>query len=204
MLAWYDVVMSVVKQEWLDDQRRRASLPVRTLADVHPLYRFLTEGTDPALIQVSELGQYIEAFRLDPAISGVIKDLVSAKFPSTVFELAMALNALEDDKGCTRVSRDANDYQLELERQTSPDRTDPIALSSLGTELDCRDAPNWDVQFDQITEAEPRRLQLRILVRFPTEVVSSAKRILKKLDKEAKQLRGVQGPRVVLLDISWR
>lgn len=300
MLAWYDVVMGRVEEEWLAEQRRKASLPTRTLADVHPLYRFLTEGTDTALIQVCELGEYIEAFSSDPAISDVINDLVSSKFPSTVFELAMAyrwrsagaqvalqppaaggrlgdfsailyelpfvieasnisselfdqlsfrtplliqraaqaaitegsvlliklsvrttpskdweqsirksvkeccseLNTIKDSKDCTRVIRDTNDYLIEVERQQAPDRTDPIALSSLGPELDYRDPANWDVQFDQVTETEPRQMQLRILVRFPVEIMSSAPRILKKLDKEARQLHGVHGPRVVLLDIS--
>jgi hypothetical protein len=300
MLAWYDTVMSRVDSAWFKDQCRKATVPTRTLADAHPLYRLLTEGTDTALIQVCELGQYMGAFSSDPSIPDVSRDLVSAKFPSTLFELAMAhrwqsagaqvvlqapatggrlsdfsavingltfvveasnistalfdqlsfrtpllireaarpalgegsalivkltvrtppskdweqavrrsvkeccreLNTLTSPREPTRVSRDTGDYVIEVERQPAPERGDPIALSCLGPELDHRHVSNWDVQFDLVTETEPRQLQLRTLIRFPVEGADSASRILKKLDREAEQLHGVRGPRVVLLDIS--
>lgn len=300
MLGWYDTVMSSVDQAWFKDQCRKAAVPTRTLADAHPLYRLLTEGTDPALIQVCELGQYIRAFSPDPAMPDVVRDLISPEFPSTLFELAMAyrwqlagaqvalqapaakgrladfaavlnelkfvveasnisselfdqlsfrtpllirqaarpalrdgsvllvkltvrtsppkdweqdvrrsvkeccseLNAPTNSKERTRASRDTDGYVIEIERQPAPDRTDPILLSCLGPELDHRDVSKWDVRFDLVTETEPRQLQLRILIRFPVEGAGSAARIVKKVDKEARQLHGVRGPRVVLVDVS--
>ena len=90
MLAWYDTVTEIVGPSWLQGQSALASSKTRTLADVHPLYRFLNEGTDTALIQICELGQYIDSFKSDPALPRIAQDLVSSKFQSTVFELAMA------------------------------------------------------------------------------------------------------------------
>jgi hypothetical protein len=90
MIGWYDAVMEHVRESWLADQARKKSMKVHTLADAHPLYRFLHEGSDIALIHICELGQYIQAFESDPAMPETVKDLISPKFQSTLFELAMA------------------------------------------------------------------------------------------------------------------
>lgn len=289
MLAWYDTVMETVGPAWFEGQSVLTSSKARTLADAHPLYRFLSEGTDTALIYICELGKYIESFKSDPATPRIAQDLISPKFPSTLFELAMAyrwriaggqitlqppaaegrigdfsavLNevpfiveasnisaetfeklsfrapllirktvplallsgsvllvkaifrtiptgAWEDNlrrsvKECCydlgaasnsakplQASREGEGYRIDIERMTEPE-----PFEDETTKSEC-----WDVRFDQITETAPHELKLRILIRFPPDE-ASALRILKKLDKEARQLHGVRGARIVLLDIS--
>jgi hypothetical protein len=90
MLEWYDVAVGVTNADWTAAQTAISSRPASTLADVHPIYRFLNEGTDTALVQICELGLYLEAFRTDPAYPTIATDLISPKFASTMFELAMA------------------------------------------------------------------------------------------------------------------
>jgi hypothetical protein len=90
MLAWYDAAASATTPKWQAEQTAKISRPPATLADVHPFFRFLNEGTDTALVQICEIGMYLEAFKADPAYGKIISDLVSPKFLSTVFELAMA------------------------------------------------------------------------------------------------------------------
>jgi hypothetical protein len=90
MLEWYDVVVGVTNAGWTAAQTAISTRPGSILADVHPIYRFLNEGTDTALVQICELGLYLEAFRTDPAYPTIATDLISPKFASTVFELAMA------------------------------------------------------------------------------------------------------------------
>src|SRR4051812_30759097 len=89
MLDWYDIVVGITNAQWTAAQTAISSRPENILADVHPIYRFLDEGTDTALIQICELGMYLEAFRTDPAYPTITTDLISPKFASTMFELAM-------------------------------------------------------------------------------------------------------------------
>jgi hypothetical protein len=290
MIAWYDLISSTVGDTWLAAQSSVTSSKARTLANVHPLHRLLNEGADTALITVCELGQYLEAFTDDPAVPQIAKDLISPKFLSTLFELAMAYRwrisggdiVLQASAAGKRVGDfsvllnevpfliEASNISTEVFEKLSfraplliknavagalPDgavlqiklilRADPSGeweqtlrrsvkeccyeirkLSDSGKppstfreaswyRIDAErlpippkpeheDDPSeiWDVRFDQVTETKPYELQLRVLIRFPADEEPSGPRILKKLDKEARQLRGVRGARVVLLDIS--
>lgn len=288
MLGWYDAVSNVVDPEWLAAQARVKSVKHHTLADVHPLYRLLNEGSDTALIQICELGMYLEGFRIDPAFSEISKALMSSKFSSTVFELAMAFRwrlaggtiqlqppasggrvgdfscAINDVSFLVEASNIAAELfealsfrvPLLVQRTTSSylspgsvllvkfqARSAPVGmweqalvdalkascydlgrLHGSGTlhthkvsdglqidverfaagdaAVDASAQEPWDVRFDQITETAPHELQLRILIRLPSQDVDYASHLLKKLVKEAKQLSGVPGARIVLLDIT--
>ena len=90
MLDWYDIVLALTNPEWTAAQIEIGSRPGSILADVHPIHRFLNEGTDTALVQVCELGLYLEAFKTHPAFGQIAIDLISPKYSSTIFELAMA------------------------------------------------------------------------------------------------------------------
>jgi hypothetical protein len=288
MIGWYDTVSNVVDPEWLAVQARIKSVKHHILADVHALYRLLNEGSDTTLIQICELGMYLESFKTDPAFPEIAKALMSPKFSSTVFELAMAFRwrlaggtiqlqppasgGRFGDFSCT-----LSDVSFLVEASNIPaelfealsfraplliQRTVSSYLSPasvLVVKFQVRSAPlgmweqalvdalkascyelgklhasetlhtykvfdglqidverfaagdaavdasaqePWDVRFDQITETAPHELQLRILIRLPSQDVDYASRLLKKLVKEAKQLSGVPGARIVLLDIT--
>jgi hypothetical protein len=289
MLAWYRLVMNTVGPAWVAQSSASAS-KARTLADEHPLRRLLNEGTDTALISVCELGQYLEAFTADPALPQIAKDLISPKFVSTLFELAMAYRwqiaggeiALQAPAAGQRVGDfsavlnevpfliEASNISTELFEQLSfraplliknaaagalsqdgvlqiklifrsvPDgeweqtlrravkeccyeigKPSGAANSSgafregtwfridaerlpipVRPDLASNPAEQWDVRFDQVTEAKPHQILLQILIRFPPDEESSVPRILKKLSREARQLRGVRGARGVLLDVT--
>ena len=89
-LEWYEIVIGVTNADWTVAQSAISSRPGSIVADAHPLFRFLNEGTDTALVQICELGLYLEAFKADPAFRTIATDLISPKFASTLFELAMA------------------------------------------------------------------------------------------------------------------
>jgi hypothetical protein len=288
MIGWYDEVNNIVDPEWLERQAKSRSAKHHTIADVHPLYRLLNEGSDTALIQVCELGMYLEAFKADAAFSEIAKALASPKFSSTVFELAMAFRwkfaggsiQLQPPASGGRIGDfccTLNDVSFLIEASNIPaemfetlsfraplliQRTVSSYLSPgsvLVVKFQVNSAPSgmweqalvdalksscyesvnlnpsealptfkvfdelridverfasgdaaiyaaaqesWDVRFDQITETVPHELQLRVLVRLPSQDVRYTSRLLKKLVREAKQLSRVPGPRVVLLDVT--
>jgi hypothetical protein len=67
--------------EWANDQ---------TMAEIAAYYNGLTASTDTALVEICELAEYLVAFKDDPALPEVIKDLRPDKYASTRFALATA------------------------------------------------------------------------------------------------------------------
>jgi len=85
------VVCSTMGSEWVDEQARRTDQPVRTTADVHPLYFALSSQTEFAIVEVCELAALLLNFRADDALGEMIASLRSpAKYHATVLELDMA------------------------------------------------------------------------------------------------------------------
>jgi len=85
LLEAHHRVLSIMGQEWRSREEKKA-----TITEFHPLYRVLQSATDEALVEVCELAHYLQAFVEDPSLPTVLKDLRSAKYPSTLFELTMA------------------------------------------------------------------------------------------------------------------
>jgi len=91
MLLAHDVVCSVMGSDWVDRQAARLDIRARSLADVHPLFRALTGGTDLNVIEVCELAAYLVAFASDPKLGEAIISLRdSSKYGPTVTELSIA------------------------------------------------------------------------------------------------------------------
>jgi len=89
LLADYELVRSALGADWLDKQETKESKD-RPIIQFHPLYRELNSTTNQALVTVAELAKYLQSFAADPALPDVLSDLRSDKYPSTLFELAMA------------------------------------------------------------------------------------------------------------------
>lgn len=82
-----DLVRSALGAQWVDSLEEKD----RPVPHQHPLERELKSSTNQGLVTVAELAAYLTAFAGDPALAAVLADLRSDKYPSTLFELAMAL-----------------------------------------------------------------------------------------------------------------
>lgn len=298
LLGDYELVRSALGAEWLDKQETKEAKE-RPIIQFHPLYRELNSTTNQALVTVAELTKYLKRFAADPALPGVLTDLRSDKYPSTLFELAMAhrwrlagadvrlqpptpsgiadfeatisgapfivecsvtpdtlfqeprfvLPTLVTDAAAGVLDRElfavavkvtvhkplAGDWQGELRRLVK-DLTRAV-IDRAHKELDTRvaeEAEAWRVEMEQVTDAtesfpsagwdisfrevmkpkteghpthklieETRGIErVRVFLKLPRDGEDRDDFIAKKLKREARQLRGIPGPRVVLLDIT--
>jgi hypothetical protein len=298
LLGDYDLVRSALGTEWLGRQTTKEGKD-RPLAHFHPLYRELRSSTNQALVTVAELSKYLQSFAADPALPGVITDLRSDKYPSTLFELAMAhrwrlagadvhlqpptpsgvadfeatisgapfvvecsvtpdmvfqepsfvLPSLVTDAVAAVLGQKlfalavkvtvfkplAGDWQGEL-RQLVKEIAAAV-IDRIHQKLDThltKETDAWRVEMEQVTDATEgfpsagwdisfrkvmrpktegvaayKLLQetegierVRVFLKLPRESANPDDFIAKKLKREARQLRGIPGPRVVLLDIT--
>ncbi len=91
MIAAHDIVCSVMGSAWIERQAERLDVRARSIADVHPLFRSLTGGTELNIIEVCELAAYCVAFKTDARLGEAIISLRDPnKYAATVTELSMA------------------------------------------------------------------------------------------------------------------
>jgi hypothetical protein len=101
---------------------------------------------------------------------------------------------------------------ISIEATTPESESNPFRVDEFRHVVDKREH-DWDLFFRHVKREHPEGLPLhrlsegreviekaRIFARFPPREVDPVKDIIKKLKKEAKQLSGVPGPRVVILD----
>jgi hypothetical protein len=298
LLGDYELVRSALGTEWLDKQETNEGKD-RPLTQFHPLYRELNSSTNQALVTVAELAKYLQSFAGDPALPGVLTDLRSNKYPSTLFELAMAhrwclagadvrlqpptpsgvadfeatisgapfiiecsvtpdtifqepsfvLPSLVTDATAGILGQEpfavaakvtvhkplAGDWQGELRRLVKDltravvDRVDKkidthmaheteawrVEMEQVTDATESFPSSGWDISFREVmkpkTEGQPTHKLLdetrgiervRVYLKLPRESGDRDDFIAKKLKREARQLRGIAGPRVVLLDIT--
>jgi len=314
LLRGHDLVRAAVGESWFEDQARKIDQGVYTIADAHPLYREMTSSAPTALVEVCELGEYLEAFKNDPALPGMLADLRSEKYPSTLFELAMAYRFQGSGAGVrlqpgtpkgnvADFAATIGGLEFTVEVSVSPgdffkqprfrasmvaartveavvDGVFPVAVrltfhsmpdgnweAMLGADLkrlclslrekaaksepikDVVTATHWTIEGEavtEMTEPTPERGKLvrdaaerranrdwdvcfrssrrprkegepieevlgkdrpevevaRVFAKFPPDTTDPYSVITRKTEKEARQLRGVSGPRIVMLDIS--
>jgi hypothetical protein len=87
----HDIVCSMMGSPWIEEQAQRSYVPPRSIADVHPLFRALTGGTELNIIEVCELAALLVAFKSDAKLGESIIALRDAdKYEATVMELSIA------------------------------------------------------------------------------------------------------------------
>jgi hypothetical protein len=295
LLSSYELVCSALGAAWVDEQERKD----RPLTHQHPLYRELISSTNQALVTVAELATYLKGLAEDAALASVLADLRSEKYPSTLFELAMAhrwkkagaeirlqpptpagiadfkaaisgtpfvvecsvtpdeifqepgfvLPSLVADVVSDTLDREpfavavkitvrkslTGDWQGELRRLAKTLCRDIIdhVHKDLDTHVS-HESDVWSIEMEKVTEAteeargfewdiafraalkprtegqpehklldEKRELErARVFLKMPSDTEDQDDFIVRKLKREARQLRGISGPRVVLLDIS--
>jgi|HubBroStandDraft_4_1064222.scaffolds.fasta_scaffold00010_74 hypothetical protein len=91
MVTAHDIVCSVMGTEWIERQGARIDVRARSIADVHPLFRALTGGTELSIVEVCELAAYLVAFKFDPRLGEAIISLRDpSKYAPTFTELSIA------------------------------------------------------------------------------------------------------------------
>lgn len=91
MVTSHDIICSVMGSPWIEEQAQRRYVAPRSIADMHPLFRALTGGTELNVIEVCELAAYLVAFQFDGKLGEAIIALRDAdKYAATVMELSIA------------------------------------------------------------------------------------------------------------------